>query len=268
MSEYKEIIDKMRWSFSRLNTFDTCKYCFYLNYIVDDDDLYLSEGNYYAEVGSFMHEILERMFKGEFTQEDALQYYIDNFEDNVFYKVKESTMERTYELCRNYLEDENFSWVDNFEILGVELEMSLDIVGYEFIGYIDLLLRDKSDGKIVVLDHKSAQYPLKTDGTVKKNSEHSFNSYKKQMYLYCHAVKEKYGEFPKAIVWNHFKEGGKFVTVKFKKSEYAETMKWFEETIHKIENEDDFEPTFDYFYCKNLCNFRANCEYCLTADWK
>lgn len=58
MSEYKDDIDKMRWSYSRLTSFEHCKYEFYLNYIVNDDEEYLSEGNFYAEVGSFVHEIL------------------------------------------------------------------------------------------------------------------------------------------------------------------------------------------------------------------
>ena len=45
-------------------------------------------------------------------------------------------------------------------------------------------------------------------------------------------------------------------------------MKWLEDTIHIIESEESFDPTLDYFFCKNLCNFRASCEYCATADWK
>lgn len=268
MSEYKEQIDKMQWSYSRLSNFDTCKYCFYLNYIINDDDEYLSEGNFYAEAGSFMHEILAMFFSGKLTQEEALQYYIDNFDNNVFYEVKPSTREKTYELCADYLRDGDFFWIKNYEILGVELKVEFTIKGYRFICFIDLLLRDKRDGKIVVLDHKSSPYPFKKDGGVKKNSEKSFSHYKMQMYLYCHAIKELYGEFPKEITWNHFKDMGKFATIPFKKSEYNKTMKWIIDTIHVIENEETFEPTLDYFFCKNICNFRNVCEYCTAADWK
>lgn len=268
MSEYKEIIDKMRWSFSRVSTFDTCPYSFYLNYIIADDDLYLSEGNFYGESGSFMHEILEKIFSGEMRPEDGVKYLIDHWDENVCYKVRESTMDKTFEACAEYLMNEDFKWLEDYEVLGVELKVEFVLAGYSFVGYIDLLLRDKRDGKIVVVDHKSAAYPFKQNGEVKKNSEHSFNSYKKQMYLYSYAVKEKYGEFPKEITWNHFKDGGKLATITFDETEYLEAVQWFKDTIHEIEQEENFEAKLDYFFCNTLCNFRNSCEYCAEADWR
>lgn len=268
MSDYKQQIDNMRWSYSRLSSFDTCKYCFYLNYIINDDDEYLSEGNFFAESGLFMHEILAMVFSGELNPKDALQYYIDNFSSNIFYKTKKSTMKKTYNLCVDYLKNEDFSWIKDYDILGVEKEVEFKLGKYSFVGYIDLLLRDKKDGRIVLIDHKSSPYPFKRNGEVKKNSEHSFGHYKKQMYIYCFAIKEQYGEFPKEISWNHFKEGGKFATIPFDEKEYSESITWFLDTIHKIEKEEEFEPTTDYFFCKTLCNFRSSCEYCLAEDWK
>ena len=94
----------------------------------------------------------------------------------------------------------------------------------------------------------------------------SFESYKKQMYLYCHAIHQAYGEFPKEITWNHFKDGGQFATIPFIQSEYEEAMKWFKDTIKTIEIEEAFEPSEDFFYCSNLCNFRHSCEYRLAAS--
>ena len=252
---------KTRWSYSRTTCFGHCKYEYYLDYVINDDNLYLSEGNYYAEVGSFVHDILAKIFSGELSQDDAAQYFVDNFDDNVFYKVKKSTMDKTFEQLADYFANLDISWINNYEIIGVELEVKFKIDKYEFIGYIDLLLRDKRDGKIVVLDHKSAEYPFKSNGEVKKKSEHSLNLYKKQMYLYCHAVKELYGELPKEIVWNHFKDGGKLATIQFVQGEYEDTINWFRETIRTIKKEKKFEASQDFFYCNNLCNFRASCEY-------
>lgn len=265
MSEYKDDIDKMRWSYSRLTSFEHCKYEFYLNYIVNDDEEYLSEGNFYAEVGSFVHEILAMIFEGKLTPDEASQYYVDNFDDNVFYKTKQSTMDKTFETCANYFADVDFGWLNDYEILGVEMENKFQIEGYDFIGYIDLLVRDKRDGKIVVIDNKSSEYPFRLDGKVKAKSKQSFENYKKQMYLYSYAVMEKYGEFPKEITWNHFKDGGKFATIPFIKAEYDEAVKWFVDTIHNIEKEQNFEPNEDFFYCHNLCNFRHSCEYVKTG---
>lgn len=261
MGDVQENENKTLWSYSRTTCFGHCKYEFYLDYIINDDSQYLSEGNYYAEVGSFVHEILAMVFKGELKVEDALQYYIDHYEDNVFYKVRQSTMDKTYMLIADYFASLDIEWLKDYEVIGVELETKFTLGKYNFIGFIDLLLRDKRDNKIVVLDHKSSEYPFKLNGELKKKSEHSFNLYKKQMYLYCHAVNQIYGEFPKEITWNHFKDDGKFATIPFVQSEYEDTMKWFDETIQTIEKEQDFEPSEDFFYCHNLCNFRNSCEY-------
>lgn len=91
-------------------------------------------------------------------------------------------------------------------------------------------------------------------------SKESFESYKKQMYLYCHAVKEIYGKLPTKISWNHFKES-KIATIQFDQQEYEESLKWFEETIHTIEKDENFKPKLDFFYCSNLCDYRNSCEY-------
>ncbi len=261
MDEVKDNQKKTCWSYSRTTCFGHCKYEFYLDYIINDDTQYLSEGNYYAEVGSYVHEILAMIFQGELKVEDALQYYIEHYEDNVCYKVKKSTMDKTFELIADYFASLDLEWFDDYDIIGVELEQHFKLDDYDFVGYIDLLLRDKKDGKIVVLDHKSSDYPFKKDGGLKKKSEQSFKLYKKQMYLYCHAIHQLHGEFPKEICWNHFKDGGQIAKIPFIKEEYDEAIKWFRETIQTIEQEKDYEPSEDYFYCFNLCNFRHSCEY-------
>lgn len=266
MSDYAEKIAAMVWSFSRLSTFDQCKYSFYLKYIIDNDDEYLAEGNYWAEVGSFMHEILEKIFKGELKQEDSTQYFVDHYDDRVLYRASKSIMSKTYAACISYLETEDFWWIRECEIIGVERNFEITVSGYKFTGYIDLLLRNKHTGALILLDHKSAAYPLTAKGDrVLKANEKSFASYGRQMYLYCHAVKELYGEFPVYIVWNHFK-AGRMVKISFNQDEYEEAMKWFLDTIAAIENEQDFPETLDYFYCHNLCDFRNSCEYKHYSD--
>ena len=261
MHKYKDDIDKMQWSYSRLTSFENCKYEFYLNYIINNDEEYLPEGNYYAEVGSFVHEILAKIFNGELTPDEAMQYYVDNYDNDVFYKTRESTMDKTFETCADYFATVDFGWLNDYKILGVEKEVKFKIEDYDFIGYIDLLLRDKRNGKIVILDHKSGDYPFKRNGTIKANSKQSFENYKRQMYLYAYAVYDKYGEYPKEIAWNHFKDGGKIATISFDKNEFDNVIKWAIDTIHIIEKESGYEPNIDYFYCNNLCNFRNSCEY-------
>ena len=251
----------MCWSYSRLTSFEHCKYEFYLNYIVKDYENYLPEGNFYAEFGSYVHEILAKIFSGELKKEDAYQYYVDNFRGNIFYTTKESSMQKAYEACARYFEKADFDWLNDYEIVGVEKEVKFKIGKYDFVGYIDLLLKDKKDGKFVIVDNKSSEYPFTRTGKLKAKCEHSFTNYKRQMYLYAHAVKVEFGEFPKEMVWNHFKDNGQLARIPFVKSEYDKTRRWMTVTIHKIEKEEEYPATTDYFYCTNLCNFRASCEY-------
>ena len=261
MSEYKDKIDNMRWSYSRVTCYDHCPYNFYLRYIIDDDSQYLAEGNYYAEVGSFVHSILEKIFKGELQVDDALQYYIDNFDNNVVYTTKQSSMEKTYEACADYFATVDFSWLKDYEILGVEKKVDIDISGHRFVGYIDLLVRNNETKEISVIDHKSSAYPFKKDGkSVLKKSKEGFSKYSKQMYLYCKSVIEEYNEYPKWIIWNHFKDQ-KFAKIPFVKKDYEKAITWFSNKIKRIENDESFEPNIEYFFCKNLCDFRSCCEY-------
>lgn len=249
------------WSYSRTTCFGRCKYEFYLGYVLRDEDLYPSEGNYYAEVGSLVHETLEKIFKGELSEREAPMYFADNYIKSVCHKVKKSTMEKTYDSCVDYFLTADFSWLEKYEILGVELKQQFSIEGIDFVGYIDLLLRDKTDGRIVILDHKSAPYPFKRDGTVKKSQEHGFESYKKQMYLYCNAIYQQFGEYPRAIAWNHFKDGGQIAVIPFRMDEYEKSIRWFVDTIKTAEQEILYEPSPEYFYCSVLCNYRSVCEY-------
>jgi len=261
MSDYRQKIDQMVWSFSRLTAFEHCKYEFYLQYIIADDEEYLSENNFYAESGLFVHDTLAKIFSGELKLEDAPEYFVDNYYDNVFYRTRQSIMDNTFEKCADYFSEADFSWIDKYEIIDVEKKVNFKIDNYNFIGFIDLLLKDKSNGKYVILDHKSSEYPFKKDGGIKKKSQTQFEEYKKQLYIYAHAVHELYGEYPKELIWNHFKDNGQLAIIPFDIEEYNNTIKWTTETIHKIENETEWGENQDFFYCHNLCNFRSSCEY-------
>lgn len=259
MSAYKDKVDNMVWSYSRLSEFAQCRYAFYLKYLEGDADR-VAEGNYYAEVGSFVHEILAKIFNGELTVDEAPEYFAEHFDDNVFYKTRKSIMDSTYEACANYFADVSFDWLKDFDIVGVEKKVDIEIGGEKFIGFIDLLLRDKETGEYILIDHKSAAYPLSKSGTVLKSKQKSYESYKKQMYLYCKAVHDLYGVYPTKIAWNHFKSLN-WVEIPFIKEDFDEAMQWFSDQINEIKAEETFPETMDFFYCHNLCDFRSSCEY-------
>lgn len=258
----------MRWSYSRLSCFKNCPYEFYLNYIVNDPDTYPNEGNFYAENGSLVHEALEKYFKGELTLDEASAYYVDQFDEQIFNTVRKSIMDKKFEACADYFATVDFDWLKDYEILGVELELHFKIAGKEFIAYIDLLIRDKESGDIIVIDHKSAACPVGKSGKVLKNHKETFESHKRQGYLYACAVEQNFGCFPRYLVWNHFADGGRFMEVPFNEEEYDKVIDWAANTIWEIEHEKDFKPTLNFFYCTQLCGFRNSCEYAADADWK
>lgn len=263
-SVYTDAVTRMVWSFSRLSTFNQCKYEFYLKYILNDESEYQSEGNYYAEVGSFVHGILEKIFTGKLDVEDAPNYYMNHFDEEVCYKTKQEQMDKAYEDCANYFSELDLSRLEQYDVLGVEKKIQTEIEGYPLIGFIDLLLKDKTTGELVLVDHKSGKSPIsKKTGKPLKAQEASFDGYKKQLYLYSKAVIDEYGKPPKWLVWNHFREG-MIVKIPFEQKEYESALKWMVNTVRSIEQEQDFAETQEYFYCHQLCPYRGTCEYVNT----
>ena len=263
MSRYKNKLDEMTWSFSRVHSYETCPYQFYLNYVAKNK---YGISNFYAELGHFMHEVLEKVLRKELKLEDAATYFVNNLDANISNFVKQSTMDRSIDACIDYLAETDLEMLDGFEIVGVELKCRYSLQEeIDYIGFIDLLIKHKEEGYYVIVDHKSSGYPLKKNGEVLKNEEENFQSYKRQIYLYSKYVFEKYGEYPKELWWNHFK-ANKVVKIPFDLDEYHEAQNWFMETIANIYKDEDFLPNMSYMQCNVLCDFREECEYQLYGN--
>lgn len=246
----------MTYSFSRLHCFENCKYEFYLRYIEKRSSL----DNFYGEFGTLLHDILERILTGEISIENAANEYMDTFDKRTPSAVFASTREKYYDIGFSYLTSLNFDWIRDYEILGVEKKVQFYVKGYPFVGYIDLLLRNPKTGEIYVIDHKSAEYPLTKNKTIKKKKEEDFLSYRRQLYLYCKAIYDEYGCYPSKIIWNYFREW-KWLPLLFNGSEYEDALSWADALISELYKEDSFPPKVDYFYCHNLCGYRKTCEY-------
>lgn len=259
MSEYNFLIDNMTWSFSRLNSFCICKYEWYLQYIEEA----VGTNNFYAEFGKYCHKILEKYAKGELGLFDLVEYFTEHYDE----EVKEAVYHKTVDIRESYKEKgieyfENIDLeLDKYEILGIEKRCDFEIDGQRFTGFIDLLLKDKSNGDIIVLDHKSSEYPYGKRGKVLKSEAKKYLSYKRQLYLYAMQVYKEYGEYPKKLVWNYFKNR-KWDVIDFDMAEFEEAKNWAMETLKEIRAEEDFPPTVDFYYCHNLCKYRNSyCEY-------
>lgn len=268
MGEYKKQIDEMEFSFSRCNSFEGCKYEWYLNYLLKDENgkrVYNNEQNFYAAFGSFCHAILERIFTEEMNVDNSVDYYKVNFDEEVqCYDVPESTREKYFYLGLDYFATLDLTWLDEYEVLGVEKKCEFTINGRRFIGYIDLLLRHKKSKEIIVIDHKSSEYPLGKKGQVLKKKLLDYERYKIQLYMYCEQVFKEYGVYPSKIVWNYFKEK-KWLELPFIYAEFKDAKEWATKIIDSMYLEENFVPSMDYFYCNNLCGFRNSCDYKLMG---
>ena len=55
---YPRLIEDMIWSYSRLQSFNTCPYKFFMKYISHCK----SEDRFYASYGSWIHKIIENFY--------------------------------------------------------------------------------------------------------------------------------------------------------------------------------------------------------------
>jgi hypothetical protein len=262
MSEYGFIVDTMRWSFSRLNSYYNCPYEWNLKYI----ECVEAEDNFFNQYGKLQHKILEKYSKGEMTLFELPQYYEDNFNEEITleapYNKYTDIRQSYYNKGLEYLNNLDFI-LDEYEILGIEKEIKFKIGKYELVGYIDLLLRDKK-GRIIIIDHKSANIKILKSGKVSKTDLKHVEEFKRQLYLYSMAIHNEYGVFPRYLKWNLF-NNQTWLEMKFNNKKYKKTLKWAFVTIKKIEEEILWLPNPDYYYCYNLCGFRNKaCPYKFT----
>ena len=259
MDELDFLLDTMTWSFSRLNSFYNCPYEWFLHYIQCNK----SENGFFGEYGSFIHEILEKYANGELSLFELNQYYEERFNEaiphdappNKYVDIRQSYFDKGLEYLNNI-----DLILDNYDVLGVEKKVEFQIAGRDFVGYIDLLVRDKITGELIIIDHKSASIKILKNGNISKTDQKHFLEFKRQLYLYSIAVIKEFGPVSK-LKWNMFKDQ-KWIEIPWKKEEYDEAIKWVEDTLKLIENEKEWLPKQEFYYCNYLCGQRNHaCEY-------
>lgn len=253
---YTKILNDMTWSFSRLHTWEQCPYAFYLKYIEQRP----GESNYYAENGKCIHEVFQTILTNQIPLEECTTLYSHKY-DLICEKTRQSIMDNTYETCMDYLSVIDGIEKEKYQILGVELELPFKIGNYKFIGYADLVVKNKENEKILLIDHKQAPHFLKKDGTPLKSQITQFTAYKHQMYLYCKGLKECFDIQVDHLIWHHFKDQGKLTILPFAKEDYEGTLKWAVTCIQNIQKDRRFKHHPSFLLCSSLCDYRNDCEY-------
>ena len=254
------LLGTMTWSFSRLNSFYNCPYEWRLHYM----DCNKSENGFFGAYGSLIHKILEKYEKGELSLFELNDYYEEHFSESVphnappnkYVDIKQSYYEKGLDYFNNIDLD-----LDKYEVLGVEKEVRFQIAGKDFVGYIDLLLKEKETGKIIILDHKSASIKILKNGKVSKSDQEHVREFIRQLCLYAIPIIEEYGHVDE-LWWNLFKDKN-WLKMPFNKEDYDEAIQWAEDTLKLIEAEKQWLPNnSSSYYCNYLCGQRNNaCEY-------
>lgn len=242
-------IKNMIWSYSRLTTYETCPYCFYLQYITEKSAYPSAFGQY----GSFCHELLEVYFKGEIPDFLMLNYYSDHFME---YVTCDFPPNKWKDLAQDYYQKGQayFASFDGLEdkykeIMEVEAEYVFDVGEYKFKGVIDLVAKNYDD-ELEIVDHKSKSAP-------KSNRE--LDEWYRQLYLYCIPVFNKYGVYPKRLNFNMFKLQD-WYTEEFDMVRFEKAKQWAIDTIHAIEDDMRFDAGDPKsFWCDFICGMREHC---------
>jgi hypothetical protein len=246
---YKNFFLKdIKWSFSKLNLYDTCKYAFYLQYIQEQKGI----NNAFANFGTCCHTVLENYENNKVKVSELVDEYkrlYPTIVDRPFPWNKYKDLNASYyEQGLQYFND--FEGFDDWEIIGIEKKVEFQIGEYKFGGYIDLVVRDKNKN-IIIIDHK----------TKSKLTKAEKNKYLKQLYLYSIPLIEEYGCDPTYLKFNMIRFQD-WITEEFSLEKLEETKQWANQTIEDILNEDEWLPKSDLYFCQNICSFRDGiCQY-------
>lgn len=211
---------------------------------------------FYTSYGKFMHKLIEEYYKKEITKEQALLRFYRDFSKEVRGKrPQESTVQKYIKAGAKYFREfQPF----NYDMVDIEKKVEFSIGGYNFVGYIDYI-GIKNDNYYII-DNKSRELKPRSNRAKPTLKDKELDLMLRQLYLYSAAIKQEYGEFPKALCFNCFR-AGVFIEEPFDIKEYEKTIEWAVKLIEEIKEVDDFYPTADYFFCNNICQYGSTCFY-------
>lgn len=245
------------YSFSKIKTFYTCKYQYYLNYVLPYNQRPPKHENAFSQYGSFIHEILEKFFAGELAEFELTDYYRENFDIAIREEFPPNAFVDLYESYYNdgYAFLESLEEFTGYRIIGTEKTFITNfdnpVRSFKFKGVIDLILEDKYDGSIIIQDWKSKSRF--------KNKEEQ-KEYARQLYLYAKHIKDVMGVWPSHLRFGMFRKG-KTVEIPFRTTDYEEAVTWAAKGVEQIEACEQWTPTMDDWYCSHLCDFRDDCQF-------
>ena len=249
-----DTIHGMQWSYSRMSSFDDCPHKWYLKYLCGEK----GKEMFFAQYGSFIHELLADFYEGKFTASETYLRYIRGFKSqvNVYYPNRK-VWRQYFESGGDYLK--NLSMPSDRKIIGVEKEIHFKVDDVNFVGYIDRLDR-LPDGSLAIVDHKSRILKPRSNRKKPTKTDEELDHYLRQLYLYARYLETEMGELPTKLCLNCFR-AGVFIEEPFREDVYREVLKWAVGEVRRIEKEEDFPPNMEWFLCEYLCEVHDKCVY-------
>jgi len=271
-------------SYSQYKMWMSCPHHFYLDYVLGKR---VYEDSIHTAFGTSIHEPLQLYIKTLYTESAVKADEIDLYQ--MFKKrFEEILKEKNVKYTDDELTDFTFDGEDiikeftksinrmkhfpsnKYEFVGIEEELKIPLrEGINFIGYIDLILKEKMTGKYKIFDFKT--------------SSQGWNEYQKadeklysQVLLYKALYSKKYNvpinmidvEF--FILKRKLLENVNFPQSRLqifkpqdKSKQIANTLNGFAEFVNSCFNSDGSHITDINNYPKIPGNYKKNCKYCI-----
>lgn len=191
-------------SYSQYSTWKSCPFKWKLSFV---DKLRLNLDNIYSLFGSAIHYVLQEYLKTAYhsTASTADKLELDVMLINKMKELyEESTKKKgfvkftTKEEISEFFEDgieileffkkkrADYFMMRNYSLLGIEVPLKINIKSeVEFVGFIDVIIRDDSNGDIYIYDFKTSTYGW-NDYMKKDETKYS------QLLLYKHYYSKQY----------------------------------------------------------------------------
>lgn len=262
----------MEYSYSRLDTFHTCRRLFYYQYIKG----IRSADNLYSFLGTIVHNITEELIQGEVDNATAVEDFLQGVNDvdlMGFEWVSENMRDKYRDCIRHFFETFDPSPYKGAEI---EREFRFDLCDVTFHGFIDCIV--ETENEIIIEDFKSSSLYRGKD----------LQDHARQLYIYAESIREYAQSVGKPIVlrFNFLKYAtnakGKLVErnaltgdnfgVGYKEVAYDDSchdslVEWVSSTLKDI-SELDVEKSYKWsrranfdndFFCRELCSHYDRC---------
>ena len=254
-----EQVKHMLWSFSRVNSLKKCRYSWEKTYIEGEE----GEPNAFSQFGNLSHKIWEMYLKGELDMFAASQYFQDHYDEYVTCAFPPNPYvdlgEKAYEQGKAHFDNINFEF-DKYEVLGVEKELNFKVGDYPFHGFADAVYKDKENGEVTLLDHKTSSFKYLKNGNVSSKDKEHYKEFRYQEYLYCIPLIEEYGKVD-WLSWNMIRDN-RIIKIPFDEKEFKEAREWCISAIQEAEKEMLWLPDVSSSYwCNTICQNRSTCYY-------